>query len=514
MLVRFTSDSANAGAGFVATYKKITTQRALACPNGKFNGFSMSENAENLCPAKITRGAGWWQEDCSLAAKALGLGDLPIASDLGVNGFPKTNFPEGCFFNKVTADGQWGNTVFFNRNDSDCFGPSWLCHSQAAYATCSSTQPCLCMTGICHPCANGTYAVDSGGYGSPEVRASCKACPAGRWNEAAAASCPMCTPGQYESTSVLTSGVCETPALGPEECEKMATKLGLSTDNAEVFVVDIDLLGNNYPLGCSFRVADGGLAFNAAPNSVRYCSTSIECLCSTCTSCPNGTFAAEASAGRSSCTACPVGQTQPASGQTSCLEKCGTNSQIDEATSKCACIPGFFSQTPTSPCKKVPSGAVCTTPIGCKPSNFKLSAGFWRTGPKSSDIIACPDKDACSQNSTLDQCAPGHGGPMCTVCKNGWAYGEGLRCEECQDSTDFALWLIIIVVVLPFAYVMWLKCGCEPPKWWSSLSVKAKVMVSFLQILTQITTVYNIKYPQKFLEFVETWPSSTSTSLT
>ena len=249
-----------------------------------------------------------------------------------------------------------------------------------------------------------------------------------------------------------------------------------------------------------------------------------------------------------------------ATGETQCVKSCAYRPHSErDANNVCVCSAGFFSQVPTGPCVPRPAGAECTKSTGCTTADFQLQPGFWRTGPASPDIIACPTAALCPQATTANSpaCADGHTGAMCTVCAAGWARSTGLRCETCEggDHAAFAVWLVLILLGLPLAYfaLRYLKrrgsaastpgsgasaAPATPSKlksaqgsmrnlgkklqagltvsaygrevtlqvgdsWWRTMTVQLKIMVTFMQVLSQIHTVYDIPYPESFVRFVQ-----------
>jgi hypothetical protein len=144
---------------------------------------------------------------------------------------------------------------------------------------------------------------------------------------------------------------------------------------------------------------------------------------------------------------------------------------------------------------------------------------------------------------------------MCTVCLGGWTRSSGLFCESCAGGNDtvFAKWLVFIFLMIPLAFATfwWFKRrgarasraasvasstpapsalkqaagsmhnlgkklrlrvsiltasaqgqDSKQARWWHSLTVKIKIVVAFLQIISQILTVFDIPYPENFVQFV------------
>jgi hypothetical protein len=246
--------------------------------------------------------------------------------------------------------------------------------------------------------------------------------------------------------------------------------------------------------------------------------------------------------------------------KTQCVKSCDAtraNSVNDLTSGTCVCNSGFFSKTPSASCERTPVGADCDK--GCTPADFQLQPGFWRTGPSSSQVTVCPVAELCPQatgRANASACADGHTGAMCTVCADGWARSTGLHCETCEggDHAAFGVWLALILLGLPLAYggLRWFKrrgstgssiANATAPNsmtdklksaqgsmrnmgmklqagltvsaygrevtlqvgdsWWRTMTVQLKIMVTFLQVLSQIHTVYDIPYPESFVRFIQ-----------
>ena len=151
----------------------------------------------------------------------------------------------------------------------------------------------------------------------------------------------------------------------------------------------------------------------------------------------------------------------------------------------------------------------------CVPRNFILKKGYWRTHANSTDVVACRAGGACVGNGT---CAPGHTGRLCTACENGWAPTAGARCVKCTSSQRTALYVVLVlVVILALAMTTALcvratagkkkKVRCTVRLWnldknaEQSLTTKLKLVVMFMQILSQLNSTYDIPFPQSFVEF-------------
>jgi hypothetical protein len=195
-----------------------------------------------------------------------------------------------------------------------------------------------------------------------------------------------------------------------------------------------------------------------------------------------------------------------------CVKICGAerpNTLYDVITSTCQCNIGFFSRTPTGECEQLPDGVVCSVPKGCTPADFQLRPGLWRTSLNSSQIMMCPVAELCappaSRANTSSACAPGHTGTMCTVCADGWGRSMGLHCAKCEggDNSAFAMWLALFLLVPPFAYAGFRRLNLGKKLWWENMKVQMKIVITFMQVLSQIHSVYDIPYTESFVRFVQ-----------
>ena len=134
-----------------------------------------------------------------------------------------------------------------------------------------------------------------------------------------------------------------------------------------------------------------------------------------CQPCPAGKYTSTSSMGSCENTKCDSNSYSlaRATGEAQCVKSCAYRPHSErDANNVCVCSAGFFSQVPTGPCVPRPAGAECTKSTGCTTADFQLQPGFWRTGPASPDIIACPTAALCPQATTANSpaCADGHTG--------------------------------------------------------------------------------------------------------
>jgi hypothetical protein len=213
-------------------------------------------------------------------------------------------------------------------------------------------------------------------------------------------------------------------------------------------------------------------------------------------------------------------------------------------------------------CLPCPEGTLCDE-AGITVENLPLKKGYWRSSRNSSNVVLCYIEDACLQaeksvepsssttSSTDHQCRDGHTGPICNVCLDGYAKDVLGNCETCEGEgfhfpTETLIFLVIFVVVVAATvyYVVIRRrkkkeetsrvdrfrqrtrtlsqaqsnetassslqaVQMDQDHWFNRGRTKAKIMVSFLQILTSYESVLEVRFPPVFEKFSR-WLSSTA----
>ena len=142
-------------------------------------------------------------------------------------------------------------------------------------------------------------------------------------------------------------------------------------------------------------------------------------------------------------------------------------------------------------CLECPKGATC--PGG---SSVLSDANWWRSGPSSLDFYQCRYPDVCSPGpvSGDDACAPGHQGPLCGVCKNGW-FEFGGKCRECNNNPTSKIFLAFssviagVIVILLFARSWDFGDPASP-----GMLSKIKILLMHFQIISLLKQ-YDILWP-------------------
>lgn len=172
-----------------------------------------------------------------------------------------------------------------------------------------------------------------------------------------------------------------------------------------------------------------------------------------------------------------------------------------------------YQTSETGNCDVCPSHAIC--PGG---SVIDVDAGFWRSSSISMNILECPVEAACLGGKDVSlQCANGHKGPYCSVCKTGYVPDSDGSCVSCENSAElgtvtgvsFTLLLMFLIAIYYKKKIKQTFDSCiqkftDKLKQFPIFSTtKLKILVGFFQIVLQISTVLQIFFPSTFDNFLE-----------
>jgi hypothetical protein len=225
-----------------------------------------------------------------------------------------------------------------------------------------------------------------------------------------------------------------------------------------------------------------------------YYETSGTGYYSLCVSCPLGTFKNQlrATLVGDSCTPCAA-----------VLPSGTTLSPGAASASECVCAPGryYFNGT----CSRCTDGMVCDA-VDTHLESVELQAGYWRTGPRSADVLSCQNSHCVGVDVTY--CQQGFTGPLCTLCQPGYLKTITGYCTPCRDSTSYPYTVTLIVVLgLLVLYGLTRVSGWRRFVQWvldhaEVMWQHAKILLAFAQIVSGFATVLSVQYPANLTQLM------------
>lgn len=147
-----------------------------------------------------------------------------------------------------------------------------------------------------------------------------------------------------------------------------------------------------------------------------------------------------------------------------CPEGGVTLTEGADSVNKCLCLPGTYRSAKNGACVACPSGALC----GGMGAGTSARPGFWRhrssNGASDDTFLQCANKYACVGEShgsftppegSEDGCAPGYDGPLCALCRDGYAAFPSVWTHGCLKCRPAGVneFLAVIAVVLGLVFV-------------------------------------------------------------
>jgi hypothetical protein len=138
--------------------------------------------------------------------------------------------------------------------------------------------------------------------------------------------------------------------------------------------------------------------------------------------------------------------------------------------------------------------------------------GYWRVSNTSLDIRPCVNNpEACEGGAVavelgIHYCKLHHRGPCCSLCIEGY-YPDGKSCTSCDDMSPSGggLYALLVLAVLVIAlFVLYIKSNRELASKLNSRSmiVKAKLTITFFQVVLLLPVVYLVAYPTSYIQFL------------
>jgi len=186
------------------------------------------------------------------------------------------------------------------------------------------------------------------------------------------------------------------------------------------------------------------------------------------------------------------------------------------------CDAGFLTNLAASHiCDTCPDHLECAD-LNTTLPDLILHEAHWRPGYATEIARPCPDRTTCTGGTTPHAtynrfsnatCAPGRGvaGAYCLLCAQPTThfFDTALhRCRACADTTGGAVALVVVLAVVTVAVQLLRR---HPPAWLVAASArlvaqaarvsfraKLRVVISFLQVATQLERVYDVRYPESF----------------
>jgi len=407
----------------------------------------------------------------------------------------------------------------------------------------------------CIDCDSGRYAYqyrsvdcsdcESGYFQDGFGQSTCKSCQLGRFmNDTGATACSFCAPGTFTDAERLAE--CFACAAGKHG--ETGASVGSSTCvNCEPGTYQ-DLLGSTSCPNCdagSYQSLDGQTTCNLCIGGFFSTPGSPMCL-----QCAPGTISNTLGAER--CFTCDQNSVTN-DDQTQCLCDIGYAAIYSVSSNSTLADIGILT---TVDCQECPEGAVCDY-VGVEWDTMQAATGFWQgtDGTYYRCLLAsqCVGGDACSVDPITglqvcdSQCAQFRTGALCAQCLPDYSESsvDG-SCQPCQVGataytwTAIAILIGIVIMLCVYYFVLWSSSalldaadiedrlasnanqsldakeegifkqlrygrylnieGPPPPK--PDAQYKLKILLTFLQILTNIGLSLQIDYPQAFLTFV------------
>ena len=358
----------------------------------------------------------------------------------------------------------------------------------------------------CKECPLDTFHMQSGSMDAND----CLMCPAGKiTTHRGASSCDECPVGRIKST--LHPGQCEACSVGLyravgqvacQECPlgQFGRSPGLaSKDDCE------ECPGGTYGNG-NREIAKPSTACLSCPAG-KTSEPGNEEL-EGCSNCPLGTTTHDGDAQCTACRAgqytkvpgtacalCPKGKINRQNGSVTC-ESCEMDSDASFDRTRCVCVPGFYGvphmEEGGSGCTPCPTGAICPRP---QVEHMELEPGFWRVSNLQTTLLRCKEFHACQGGQWNQTCRQGHHGPLCHVCKPGYAKSDGL-CAICPpEQLGLNIFVSILApVVLLLILVLLIRSANPEDGQVDPFSGVSKIATSYLQVYS-LCYQFDVKWP-------------------
>lgn len=367
----------------------------------------------------------------------------------------------------------------------------------------------------CLECSAGTY--------SHELSTACLECGPGTYSEGQAASCRECSPGYFGTNySASSCTPCQlgrtTDRFGQSECPACpAGQYQEATGQANCSICEVGRFTAEAGADTCFECSVG--TYQTVPEAT------------SCIDCPAGRF--QSATGQAECMLCERGRYLPSWDDTdgvSCLA-CEVGTTAPPGSKACEMCQGYdevvlegedglglgYVWVNESQACVLCDGGLAG--LDCKRGGTILQSaplrpGYWRTASTSVDLLKCELDDLCPGGNETTTCLPGHEGPYCMVCGDGYYQAVDYTCSACDEMgrdailTLLVLFLIFCAIIYGIRFMFRRKKKDKKKKkkknaqsdtaWKSTL----KILFVFLQTLASLGDVFAVAFPNSFTIFI------------
>ena len=138
--------------------------------------------------------------------------------------------------------------------------------------------------------------------------------------------------------------------------------------------------------------------------------------------------------------------------------------------------------------------------------NNGIKKNYWRSSNDTTLTYKCKNIYSCNggiiNGSTDSLCYPGHMGPLCDVCKKGWAKNDGV-CFECPENTTTTMSLTILIPIICIFLVMFLIKTANPStNKKEEVNGVVKIFMNYAQVFS-LASSFQINWPSIVRYFFE-----------
>ena len=353
----------------------------------------------------------------------------------------------------------------------------------------------------CIICANGKY--------SEKESNECKVCPAGKYSsdykENKFSYCYDCPSGRYNEISGQHSiNVCKY-CLSGKWVSKVSSKYERDCIDCPVgFYSEIEGASS---LDTCLYCPEGTFNDQTGIDNLNNCKKCSAGMFSkegvaNCSYCEQGKYASNM--GNNLCQECPKGRYSNITGTILCNE-CQANTEQNREKTYCECSSGFYYDKKNELCVECDAiSFIC--PKGTVIETMILKKNYWRASNDTTITYKCKNIYSCSGgiiNRSMDSlCYPGHIGPICDVCKKGWAKNDGV-CFECPENTTTTMSLTILLpIICIFLVIFLIKTANPDTNKKEEVNGVVKIFMNYAQVFS-LASSFQINWPPIVRYFFE-----------